>query len=81
MHLIPIRDGNIRSAKIEMPSGKVLGRPLNLLFPIETSTSVSDTYSQSVKSNTSNESRPVSRISCSAAESAKAKMRENCPSL
>jgi hypothetical protein len=33
------RDGNIRSCSVELPSGTVLNRPLNLLFPIETSKS------------------------------------------
>ena len=28
-------DGEIRSAKVSLPSGKVFGRPLNLLYPIE----------------------------------------------
>lgn len=30
-------DGDIRSAKVRLPSGRVIGRPLNLLFPLETS--------------------------------------------
>ncbi|XP_045171094.2 uncharacterized protein LOC123533509 [Mercenaria mercenaria] len=32
------RDGEVRSAKINLPSGKVLGRPLNRLYPVECST-------------------------------------------
>ena len=35
--LVSSSDGSVRSAKIKMPSGKVFGRPLNLLFPIEVS--------------------------------------------
>lgn len=35
--LISSSDGSVRSAKIQMPSGRVFGRPLNLLFPIEVS--------------------------------------------
>ena len=35
--LVSSSDSSIRSAKIKMPSGKVFGRPLNLLFPIEVS--------------------------------------------
>lgn len=31
------RDGEIRSAKIQLPSGQVIGRPLNLLYPLEIS--------------------------------------------
>jgi len=30
-------DGNIRSAEVQLASGRVIRRPLNLLFPIETS--------------------------------------------
>lgn len=35
--LVSSSDESIRSAKIRLPSGRVLGRPLNLLFPIEVS--------------------------------------------
>ena len=33
--LIQSRDGQVRSAKILLPNNKVIGRPINLLFPIE----------------------------------------------
>ena len=33
--LIINRDGEVRSAKVLLPSHKLIGRPLNLLFPIE----------------------------------------------
>lgn len=33
--LINSRDGQVRSAKILLPNNKVIGRPINLLFPIE----------------------------------------------
>ena len=33
--LVNSRDGGVRSAKIVLPNNKVIGRPLNLLFPIE----------------------------------------------
>ena len=33
--LVNSRDGEVRSAKIVLPNNKVIGRPLNLLFPIE----------------------------------------------
>ena len=36
------RDGQIRSAEVQTASGKILNRPLNLLFPIETSCDSSD---------------------------------------
>lgn len=37
VELITSRDGQIRSAKVCLPSGHVLGRPLSLLYPIECS--------------------------------------------
>ena len=37
MKLVSSSDGSVRSAKVKMPSGRVFGRPLNLLFPIEVS--------------------------------------------
>ena len=37
MKLVSSSDGSVRSAKVMMPSGRVFGRPLNLLFPIEVS--------------------------------------------
>ena len=33
--LVNSRDGEVRSAEIVLPNNKVIGRPLNLLFPIE----------------------------------------------
>ena len=33
--LIKSRDGEARSAKVLLPSQKLMGRPLNLLFPLE----------------------------------------------
>ena len=34
--LIVCRDGEIRSAKVLLPSGCIVNRPINLLYPIET---------------------------------------------
>ena len=33
--LIKSRDGHIRSARVCLPTGKIIGRPLSLLYPIE----------------------------------------------
>lgn len=33
--MVKSRDGNVRSAKVILPSRRIIGRPLNLLFPIE----------------------------------------------
>lgn len=38
--LIQSRDGQVRSAKILLSNNKVIGRPINLLFPIECPTTV-----------------------------------------
>ena len=35
MDLVTSRDGEIRSAKVLLPSKKIIGRPLSLLYPIE----------------------------------------------
>lgn len=35
--LLNSSDGQIRSAKVKTASGRIIGRPLNLLFPLETS--------------------------------------------
>ena len=37
VELIKSRDGHIRSAKVKTSSGNILGRPLCLLYPVETS--------------------------------------------
>ena len=54
--LITSRDGQMRSAKILLPSKKILGRPLSLLYPIECQPK--DTDTNCLKSN---ESQSVSR--------------------
>ena len=33
--VIKSRDGQVRSAKVLLPSNRVIGRPLNLLYPVE----------------------------------------------
>ena len=33
--LVQSEDGELRSAKVLLPSNKLIGRPLNLLYPIE----------------------------------------------
>jgi hypothetical protein len=35
LELVKSRDGYKRSAKVTLPSGKVLGRPINLLYLVE----------------------------------------------
>ena len=42
VYLVNSSDGQIRSAKVQLCNKRVIGRPLNLLFPLECSASVSD---------------------------------------
>jgi len=78
--------GNQRSAKVLLVSGRVIGQPLNLLYPIEVSSSkdnlsdknISNSSSSSVNSKTDTvsvqdpiHSRPVRR----AAETARQKFK------
>ena len=37
INLVQSPDGCFRSAKLSLPSGRIIGRPLNLLFPVEVS--------------------------------------------
>ena len=37
LSLVTSRDGQIRSAKVSLCSGRVIARPLNLLYPVEAS--------------------------------------------
>ena len=43
MNLVTSRDGQIRSAKVLLPSKKIIGRPLSLLYPIECKVKDTDT--------------------------------------
>ena len=66
--LIPSRDGQIRSAKILLPSMKILGRPLSLLYPIECQPKDTDTNclkrdeSQSVSREKNNDTVNISKL-------------------
>ena len=66
--LITSRDGQIRSAKILLPSKKILGRPLSLLYPIECQPKATDTNclkrdeSQSVSREQNNDTGNISKL-------------------
>ncbi|XP_053395705.1 uncharacterized protein LOC128555912 [Mercenaria mercenaria] len=47
--LIKSRDGEIRACKIQLSSGNILNRPLNLLFPVETSHSTVNTQNDIIE--------------------------------
>ena len=46
--LVSSRDGHKRSAKVRISSGSVLGRPLNLLYPLEISETCENKNEESV---------------------------------
>ena len=68
-------DGNIRSVKVKLRSGRVIGRPLNMLFPIEVSNEDSEGTEFLPQSNpTCDKRRPIRQ----APIRANAKLKEKC---
>ena len=54
--LVVSRDNQIRSAKVLLPNNKTIGRPINLLFPIECpSTNANETIRSCNSENTSDQ--------------------------
>ena len=49
IRLVSSRDGCIRSAKLSLPSGRIIGRPLNLLYPVEVSGESAEKFENSVQ--------------------------------
>ena len=88
VNLVTSKDGNIRSAKVKLHTGRVVGHPLSLLFPIETSVNSDSVcedrlnmYKQNEKAKTTSHTRnnkhnakrhPIRE----AAESAKGKLKQ-----
>jgi hypothetical protein len=75
VQLVTSRDGNIRSAKIILPSKIVIGRPLNLLYPLETSEDLNVENHELLKSTDRRESQVVHRPYRKAAEIAKQRLK------
>lgn len=73
MNLIQSHDGQVRSAKVKMSSGKELGCPLKLFVSIETSSRTYETHSHSDKASVSNEARTKFKTIRTLAEGAKNK--------
>lgn len=69
------RDKKVRSAKVQLSSGKVLGRPLNLLFPVECSDSFYDNRQISIAPSVGSPSRRQDRQRRQAAEKANIKIK------
>jgi len=65
--LVVSRDGQVRSAKVKLASGKTLGRPLQLLYPIECSTrnspeNIDETDEEDVRTATTRPRRRASEL-------------------
>ena len=72
--LITSRDGKIRSVKLRLPSGNILGRPLKLLYPLECSgnTEIKQNIQSKTNSSEDHKDRPVRK----SAQDAKRKIKE-----
>ena len=71
-------DGCVRSAKVALPSGRVIARPLNLLYPIEVC-EVASKMCENCEENTplpSEQESTPHRTTRSAAKHAKAKIKQ-----
>ena len=78
LRLVTSRDGCVRSAKVALPSGRVIARPLNLLYPIEVCEAASK-MCENGEENTPlpSEQESIShRTTRSAAKHAKAKIKQ-----
>jgi hypothetical protein len=71
VELVVSRDKQVRSAKVKLPSEKVLGRPVNLLYPLECSKIAGNTDSSLPLVTENKVNRPVRK----AAEIAKEKCK------
>ena len=79
------RDEQIRSAKVLLPNNKTIGRPINLLFPIECpSTNVNETIQNCNRENTSDQdvgntdsNKPKNTAAREAKQRIKEQLRDN----
>ncbi len=70
--LIPSNDNEVRSVKIQLASGNVVGRPLCLLYPLEVGNYRQETEIENNTNEENSEKRPTRR----AAEKGKQKIKE-----
>ena len=74
--LVSSRDGYFRSAKVLLSSGRIIGRPLNLLFPVKVSGEISEYYEkQQLASPKQNET--LRQSSRTATKKAKIKIKQS----
>ena len=80
LSLVPSRDGHIRSAKVSLCSGRVIARPLNLLYPVEVSNNCTNEQEksdhQSLQSSSSKEPEIKQRPVRTAAKHAREKIKQ-----
>ena len=81
--MITSKDGQIRSAKVTLPSKNILTRPINLLYPLECSSEKSSCVENKAedKAVDAPPNQMSSRPSRQAAEKAKAWLKEVAPKL
>ena len=78
VNLVQSRDRYVRSAKVSMPSGRNIGRPINLLFPIEVSENSKEyPVKDEKRSMSENEKMPIRHSVREAAKRAKLKIKES----
>ena len=88
VNLVTSKDGNIRSAKVKLHTERVVGHPLSLLFPTETTVNSDSVCQDRLKMYNQNEKAKTASHTCSnkhkakrrpireAAESAKEKVKQ-----
>ena len=80
LSLVPSRDGHIRSAKVSLCSGRVIARPLNLLYPVEVSNNCTNEQEksdhQNLQSSSSKEPEIKQRPVRTAAKHAREKIKQ-----
>ena len=77
MELITSADGSVRSVKVKLHTGRVIRRPLNLLFRIEVSYSCGSDLTQNESFPPPVPSDEIRRLICKSAEIANVKIKQS----